>query len=130
MDLSISGISTSGVSNQYVQQMLLQQIDAAQTAMLATENQLSSGKQMTAGSQNPVATMQVVNLNSQLDANAQMTSNVTANQAYLTTTDTALSNVASLLSQVQSEALSVVGSTATDQQRSASPRRSARPSRN
>ena len=117
MDLSISGISTSGVSNLYVQQTLLQEIDANQAAMLASENELSSGKQMTQGSQNPVATMQIVNLDSQLDANGQMTNNVTANQAYLSTTDTALSNIAKLLSQVQSQALSVVGSTATDQQR-------------
>ena len=119
MDLSISGIPTNRVSDQYIQQTLLDQVDSAQSAMLSIENQLSSGKQMTAGSQNPVATMQIVNLNSQLAANSQMTTNVTANQAYLSTTDTALSNIASLLSQAQSQALSVVGSTATDQQRSA-----------
>ncbi len=119
MELSIGGISTSGVSNQYVQQMLLQQLDTAQSAMLATESQLSSGKQMTEGSDNPVATMQIVNLDSQLDSNAQMTNNVTANQAYLSTTDAALSNVASLLSQAQSDTLSAAGSTATSQQRSA-----------
>ena len=48
MGLSISGIPTSGVSNLYVQQPLLDQIDADQAAMLAIETQLST-RQATVG---------------------------------------------------------------------------------
>ena len=60
-----------------------------------------------------------MSLQSLLDANKQMTTNVTTNQSYLSTTDAALSNMSNLLSQAQANALAVVGSNATAEQRSA-----------
>ena len=119
MSLSISGMPTNRISDLFVQQTLLDQTEASQSQMLTTENELSSGKQLSVASQDPVAAMRIMNLQSLLDANVQMTTNVTANQSYLSTTDSALSNVSNLLSQAQANALAVMGSSATDEQRSA-----------
>ena len=117
--LSVSGIPTSRVSELFVQQTLLEQMQSSQAAMLTTETQLSTGKELSAASQDPMAAMRIMSLQSLLDANAQMTANVTTNQSYLSTTDSALSNVSNLLTQAQSDALSVIGSSATDEQRGA-----------
>ena len=119
MGMSISNVPTSGVSNLYVQQRLLDQLESDQSGLLDVETQLSTGKQLSAASQNPIAAMQIMNLTSLLAANAQMTTNVTANQSYMSETDSALSSVSSLLSTAESDALAVTGSTATAEQRTA-----------
>jgi flagellar hook-associated protein 3 len=119
MDLSVSGIPTSRVSDMYVQQRLLDQMQSDQTAMLNLETELSSGNQYTAASQNPIAAMQIMSFNSLLATNAQMTSNVTTDQSYLSTTDTALSNISNLLTQAQADATGVIGSTSTAEARGA-----------
>ena len=57
MSLSISGMPTNRISDLFVQQTLLDQTEASQAQMLATENQLSTGKELSAASQDPVAAM-------------------------------------------------------------------------
>ena len=51
--------------------------------------------------------------------NTQYQTNVTANQAFLSTTDSTLSNIFAAINNVKSVALSVVGTTSTDAQRQA-----------
>ena len=119
MSLSISGMPTNRISDLFVQQTLLDQTEASQSQMLTTENELSSGKQLSVASQDPVAAMRIMNLQSLLDANVQMTTNVSTNQSYLSTTDSALSNMSNLLSQAQANALAVMGSSATAEQQDA-----------
>ena len=119
MGMSVSSVPTSGVSNLYVQQRLLGQLESDQSGLLDVETQLSTDKELSAASQDPVVAMQIMNLNNLLASNAQMTTNVTTNQSYMTETDSALSNVSSLLATAQSHALAVTGSTATADQRTA-----------
>ncbi len=119
MGMSISNVPTSGVSNLYIQQRMLDQLQSDESGLLDVETQLSTGKQLSAASQDPVAAMQIMNLTNLLAANAQMTTNVTTNQSYMSATDSALSNVSSLLSTAESDALAVTGSTATAEQRTA-----------
>ena len=119
MSLSISGIPTSNISDLYVQQRLLDELNASQNDMLNIENELSTGKAVSVASQDPIAAMRIMNLQSQLSVNQQMATNISANQAYMTTTDSAMSSMSNLLSQAQATALSVMGTDVTDQQRSA-----------
>ncbi len=119
MSMSVSNVPTTSVSNLYVQQRLLDQLNSDQTAMLNVETQLSTDKELSAASQDPVVAMQIMNLNNLLASNAQMTTNVTMNQSYMSQTDSALSSMSSLLSTAQSSALAVTGSTATADQRTA-----------
>jgi flagellin-like hook-associated protein FlgL len=117
MNLSISGIPTSNISDMYVQQQLLDELNANQTDMLNIENELSTGKSISVASQDPIAAMRIMNLQSQLSVNQQIATNISTNQAYMTTTDSAMSSIANLLSEAQSTALSVMGTNVTGQQR-------------
>ena len=101
MSLSISGIPTSNISDLYVQQRLLDELNASQNDMLNIENELSTGKAVSVASQDPIAAMRIMNLQSQLSVNQQMATNISANQAYMTTTDSAMSSMSNLLSQAQ-----------------------------
>jgi flagellin-like hook-associated protein FlgL len=115
----INGIPTSGISDMYIRQQMVGQMQADQTLMNSLETQISTGEQFQLPGQNPGAAQQVIALQSLLQRNSQFQSNVSTNQSYLSQTDATLSQVSSLLSNIQAAAVSVVGSTASDSQRQA-----------
>jgi flagellin-like hook-associated protein FlgL len=117
--MSILGIPATRVSEQFVQQQLLNQVQSNLERLYAIETQLSTGKQFQVPSEDPVAAMRVINLQRLLARNSQLQVNLTTNQSYLAASDSALSNVSSMMSDVRGAALGVMGTTATDMQRSA-----------
>ena len=116
---SVIGISTGGISDLFIQQQMLLEIDSAQSAMTQTEEQLSSGYAFQTPSQNPTAAMQTMGLQQQLLQLQQLQTNVGMSQSYLTAADSALQTVTTALNSAQSVALGAVGSTATASQRAA-----------
>jgi flagellar hook-associated protein 3 len=116
---SVSGISTTGISDQSIQNQLLNELNSQQTAMSVLETQISTGNQFQLPSQDPLAAMQVEGIQSLLQRYSQTQTNISTNQGYLSQTDSTLSSVASLLTSVQSAATSAVGATASATQRTA-----------
>ncbi len=115
----ITGISTTGVSNLSLQNLLINELNSQQTAMNQLETEISTGYQFQLPSQDPSAALQVEGIQSLLERKTQMQTNISASQSSLSQTDSTLSSVANLLTSVQSAALGVVGSTATASQRQA-----------
>ena len=119
MTNSIIGIPTSRLSDSFMRDQLLTQLQSNQADLYKIQTQLSTGYSFQSISENPVAAMSVIGLQSLLQRKAQVQSNINTNQSYLSTTDSALTSVSDLLSQVRADAVAVVGTTATDAGRSA-----------
>ena len=117
--MAILGIPSTRVSDQFVQQRLLSQVQSNLERLYQLETQLSTGRQFQVPSEDPVAAMRVISLQRLLARNSQLQVNLTTNQSYLSASDSALSNVSSLMSDVRGAALGVMGTTATDTQRNA-----------
>ena len=117
--MSITGISTTGVSNLSMQNQLLNELDSQQTQMNQLETEISTGYQFQLPSQDPEAAMQVESIQSLLERYSQTQTNISSSQNLLSQTDSTLSSVSNLLTSVQSAALSAVGSTASTSQRQA-----------
>ncbi len=119
MTNSIIGIPTTRLSDLFVRDQLLSQLQINESDLYRIQTQLSTGYRFQSISDEPVAALSVIGLQSLLQRKAQVQSNIDTNQSYLSTTDSALSSVSDLLTQVRADALGVVGSTATDAERSA-----------
>jgi flagellin-like hook-associated protein FlgL len=114
---SIIGIPGSRVSDVFIREQLLNQIQVSQQALFRIQTQLSTGHRFDLPSEDPVTALQVMNLQSLLERKAQIKTNLDTNQSYLSVTDSALSNVSDLLNEMRSLGVSMVGATATDVQR-------------
>ena len=112
--MSIIGIP-SRVSDLFVQQQLVDQMNTEQTNLEQVENQLSTGYQFSVPSQNPTAAMNVIGIQQSLAQLTQVQSNASTAQSYLNASDSALSQVASLLSNVRATALGVMGTSTPEQ---------------
>jgi flagellin-like hook-associated protein FlgL len=119
MTSPIIGIPTTRVSDQFIRQRLLNQVQYNQSELLRVQTQLSTGHRFVAPSEDPVAAMRVANLQQLLLRKDQMKSNLTTSQSYLSATDSALSNVSSLLAEARGNAIGALGTTASDTQRQA-----------
>lgn len=119
MPSSIIGIPTSRISTMYVRQRMITQVQYDQLGMFDLQTQMSTGHRFEAPSQDPVAAQRVVSLQSLLARKDQIKTNLSTSQSYLSSTDSALGNINSLLTDARATALGVIGTTATDQQRNA-----------
>ncbi len=119
MTNSIIGIPTTRISDLFVRDQLLNQLQLNESNLYRTETQLSTGYRFQSISDDPAAALSVIGLQSLLQRKAQVQSNINTNQSYLDTTDSALTSVSNLLTQVRATAVGVMGSTTTDADRSA-----------
>ena len=119
MTNSIIGIPTTRLSDLFVRDQLLSQLQLNQSNLFKIQTQLSTGYRFQSISDDPVAALSVIGLQSLLQRKAQVQSNIDTNQSYLSVTDSALTSVSNLLSSARAAAVGVIGTTATDAQRSA-----------
>jgi flagellin-like hook-associated protein FlgL len=119
MTNSIIGIPTTRLSDLFVRDQLLNQLQLNESDLYRIQTQLSTGYRFQSISDDPVAALSVIGLQSLLQRKAQVQSNIDTNQSYLSVTDSALTSVSNLLSSARATAVGVVGTTATDAQRSA-----------
>ena len=117
--MSIIGIPSTRVSDLFIQQQMLGQMNSDQTDMLQLQTELSTGYQFSLPSQNPNAAAQVVGLEELMAQQTQVQTNVNTAQSYLSASDSAMSQISSLLSSVQATALGATGTTVTNEERSA-----------
>jgi len=96
-----------------------QAISASQRHLLATELQLSTGKQINSPSDNPVGAANVASLNSTLSQLTQFKSNQGAAQLQLNLADSAMSSLNSLVQDVQQGLVQAGDAAYSDSQRAA-----------
>ena len=116
---AITGIPTTRVSNLFVRQRLLNQVQSDYRELFRVQTQLNTGRRFEVPSDDPVAAAQIVDLQRLLERKEQVSANLTTSQSYLSATDVALSEVSALLADVRGLALSVMDTISTDQQRDA-----------
>jgi flagellar hook-associated protein 3 FlgL len=80
MTNSISGIPTTRVSDLFVRDRLLNQVQYDQAELLRIQTQLSTGHRFDIPSDDPVAAARVAGLQALLQRKGQLTANVSTNQ--------------------------------------------------
>src|ERR1035437_6745015 len=105
------------VATQMQSALALGTLQADQVSLLKVEQQISSGKRLTQPSDDPAATVGIMRLNSQVAANNQYSSNLNFATGFLGVADSQLGQASTLVTQAQSLANSMVGTTATADQR-------------
>jgi flagellar hook-associated protein 3 FlgL len=101
------------------QTQFLASINALESGINQTQNQMSSGLQFTTASQNPTAAGTVNNYNQALAQSRQYTTNAGSAQTNLSTEDNALSQVQTQLQALRTLALEANSGTLTNSNRSA-----------
>jgi flagellin-like hook-associated protein FlgL len=117
--MAIIGIPSTRISDQFVRQVLLSQVQTDQIDLFRLQTQLSTGRQFELPSEAPVAAGRVMSLQRLLERKEQIKGNLSTSQSYLSATDTAMSQISGLMAEVRGTALSVIGTTASDVQRQA-----------
>ncbi|WP_426700493.1 flagellar hook-associated protein FlgL [Rhodanobacter sp. Col0626] len=105
-------LSTSWMYQQSLSTMLNQQ-----SALAATQNQVSTGKRINVASDDPVGAGKVISLDHILAANAQYSSNIDSANTRLSTEQTALTGVTNLLDSARSMALQGINGTLSSSDR-------------
>jgi len=117
--MAIIGIPSTRISDQFVRQILLSQVQTDQIDLFRLQMQLSSGRKFQLPSEAPVAALRVMSLQRLLERKEQIKGNLATNQSYLSATDTAMSQISGMMAEVRGVALGVIGTTASDVQRQA-----------
>ncbi|HEV7223229.1 MAG TPA: flagellar hook-associated protein FlgL [Pirellulales bacterium] len=115
--MSIIPIPSTRVSDVFVRQRLLSQVESNQLDLFNLQNQISSGNRLNLPSDDAPAALRAVSLQGQLDQNAQFQTNVQTNQSYLSATDAAMSQIITMLDSAKAIASGAVGSTSSDAER-------------
>src|SRR6187397_598845 len=107
-------VPSTRTTNLLMQSRLIQQLNNDQVALQRLQNQISTGQRISLPSEDASAAQRSQTIQRLLELKAQAKTNTQAAQSYLDATDTALSSVAKLLTDVRSGALVASSDTATD----------------
>ena len=117
---NIIGIPTTRVSDQFVQQRVLQQVQYDLRELFRLESQLSTGRKFELPGEAPVAALRVMSLQRLLEQKKQVRGNLETTQSYLTATDAALSQVSAQVAEIRGVAVHMMNeATVDDDQRRA-----------
>lgn len=112
-------VPTTRSTNLLAQTRLIQQLNSDQLDLQRLQNAISTGHRIAAPGEDPAAAQRGQTIQRLLELKAQAKTNAQVAQSYLDATDTSLSSVARLLTDVRSAAAAANGDTATDQSRQA-----------
>lgn len=116
---NIVGIPSTRVSDSFVRQRLMQQVQFDQRELFRVQTQLSTGRAFELPGEDPIAAGRIMSLQSLIERKEQVMANLKTSQSYISSTDVALSNISDLMAEMRGVALSVIGTTSSDGQRSA-----------
>jgi flagellar hook-associated protein 3 len=111
--MNISPVPSTRVSDQYVSQRLVSQLQSDQQALSDLQEQISTGNQLLYPSDNPSDAMQGMAVESLIEQKTQAATNLTGTQAVLNSTESTLGQINTLLTTVRSTAMSAIGTSAT-----------------
>jgi flagellar hook-associated protein 3 FlgL len=115
--MSIVPVPSTRVSDSFVRERLIQQVQSDQIDLFKLQNELSTGSRLNQPSDDPSGALQAVSLQNLIAQKQQYQTNLQTNTNYLSASDAALMQVDSIVSNANGIALGAVGSTATDTQR-------------
>lgn len=116
---TINPIPSGRSSDTLMSRRMLSQLQIEQQRMLRAQQQMGTGRRIQLPSEDPTAASRGWALQSALEVKAQLRTNLSASQSYLAATDTALSGVADLLSNVRGLSLRAVDTGTGDLERRA-----------
>ena len=105
MPSSVTGIPTTRVSDIFIRERMLGQVQFDQSQLFRVMTQLSTGRRFEAPSEDPVASMRIISLQRLLERKTQVMRNLQSNESYLRDTEAAVANVYWLLSDMRVLAL-------------------------
>jgi len=114
---NIVGIPSTRVSEMFIRERLMQQIQYVQRELFRVQTQLSTGLEFQLPGESPIAAMRILSLQRLLERKEQVQTNLSTNQSYLSTSDVALSQISSAVAEARGIALEMVGTIPTEQQR-------------
>ncbi len=110
-------LPTTRISNLLVRQRLSSQLQRDQLEIFRLQNQLSTGYRISRPSEDAPAAQRAATLQRLIERKTQLKSNVDTGLSFLTSTDVALQDVATLLANIRGEALGAASTTATEEER-------------
>ena len=116
---ALSNIPTTRLSNAFVTQRILTQIQTDQRNLFRVQSQLSGGRRIAAPSDDAPAAMRALSLQSLIERKNTVQSSLQTNQTYLSSSESAVGGVASIVSDLRGLALSVTGNSVGKQERDA-----------
>lgn len=105
------------ISSNYLAQNFISTLDQQQTALAATQQQISTGLKFTQASQDPAAATQSLDIQSTVGQLTQYTTNSNLAQSRLSIEDSSLSSVTNLLQSVRNLAVEAANATQTPETR-------------
>lgn len=105
------------ISSNYLSQNFISTLDQQQTALAATQQQISTGLKFTQASQDPAAATQSLDIQSTVGQLTQYTTNSNLAQSRLSIEDSSLSSVTNLLQSVRNLAVEAANATQTPETR-------------
>ena len=113
--MAITPIPSTRVSDILVRTRLLSQLQFDQRELLRIQSQLSTGRRIILPSEDAPAALRAISLQRLIERKEQVKINLSTNQSFLSATDSALNTVSGLLAEIRGGALTVAGSTSTDE---------------
>jgi flagellar hook-associated protein 3 FlgL len=117
--MSLGATPTSRLSNAFIAQQILSQIQTNQSNLFTVQQQLASGRRVLAPSDDAQAAARAITLQSLLERKGTVAESLSTNASYLAASDDALGSVADLMSELRATALSVTGNNVSVQERQA-----------
>src|SRR5262245_17341457 len=100
-----------------MQTRLIQQFNLDQVALQKLQTQISTGRRISLPGEDPSAAQRAQTIQRLIEMKTQAKTNSQVAQSYLDATDTALSNVSNLITEVRSAAVAAASDTASDNSR-------------
>jgi flagellar hook-associated protein 3 FlgL len=111
--MSITSVGIGTLPNSLIATQNNNNINSLMQKLQQLDEQLSTGLQFTLPGQNPQATSSILPIQQNVAAQTQYQTNLTTDQSFLSTTDSALQTVGNSISQANSLLLSGLGATST-----------------
>jgi flagellar hook-associated protein 3 FlgL len=117
--MSVLPIPTTRVTDALASQRLLAQLQSNQAGLFRVQNQLTTGRRIFSPSDDAPAALRAINLQRIIERKTQLETNVGSSASYLAAAESAISSISATLNDVRQQALGVVDTLSTDNQRNA-----------
>lgn len=117
--MAISSIPTTRLSTPFITQQILAQIATDQKNLFRVQSQLSTGRRLLVPSDDSASAARGMALQSLLERKSIVAQSFATNQTYLSSSESAIGGVATMLSDVRATALGMVGNNISSSERQA-----------
>ncbi len=118
--MALTGVGLGSLPNSLIASQNINNLNSLMTQLQQLDEQLSTGLSFSLPGQNPQATSSILPIQQTIAAQSQYQTNLTTDQGFLGTTDSALQTVATSIDQASSLLLGGLGATSTAAQNQAS----------